>query len=54
MESGRIAVRMSATALHENLQRVCGTVKKMLDVDIFPWLERKSAPSTTWRSLGSE
>jgi hypothetical protein len=53
MESGRIAVRMPATALNENLQRVCGTVKKMLDVDIFPWLEGKRAASTDERYRAS-
>ena len=53
MESGRIAVRMPAAALDENLERVCGTVRKMLDVDIFPWLEGKRAASTDERYRAS-
>ena len=53
MEGGRIAVRMPAAALHENLERVCGTIKKMLDVDIFPWLEGKRAASVEERYRAS-
>ena len=53
MESGRIAIRMPATALNENLERVCGTITKMLDVDIFPWLEGKRTPSTEERYRAS-
>ncbi|MCX6638257.1 MAG: XamI family restriction endonuclease [Acidobacteria bacterium] len=53
MESGRIAIRMSATALNENLERVCGTLTKMLDVDIFPWLEGKRTASTEERYRAS-
>jgi hypothetical protein len=53
MESGRVAIRMPATALNENLERVCGTVTKMLDVDIFPWLEGKRTPSTEERYRAS-
>jgi hypothetical protein len=53
MEGGRIAVRMPAAALNENLERVCGTVKKMLDVDIFPWLEGKRTASVEERYRAS-
>src|SRR5208283_5171583 len=53
MESGRIAVRMPATALAENIERVCGTLKKMLDVEIFPWLEEKRAASADERYRAS-
>ncbi len=53
LERGRIAVRMSPAALKENLERVCGTVKTMLDVDIFPWLEGKRAASTDERYRAS-
>lgn len=53
MESGRIAVRMPATALNENLERICGTVKRMLDLDIFPWLEEKRAANTDERYRAS-
>ncbi|MGH9786087.1 MAG: XamI family restriction endonuclease, partial [Terriglobia bacterium] len=53
LERGKIAVRMPATALKANLQRVCGTVKGMLDVDIFPWLEGKRAASADERYRAS-
>ena len=53
MESGRMAIRMPATALNENLERVCGTVTKMLDVDIFPWLEGKRTAGTEERYRAS-
>jgi hypothetical protein len=53
MESGRIAVRMPAAGLSVNLERVCGTVKKMLDVDIFPWLEGNRAASADERYRAS-
>jgi len=53
MESGRIAIRMPATALNENLERVCGTITKMLDVDIFPWLEGKRTAGTEERYRAS-
>jgi hypothetical protein len=53
MESGRIAARMPAAALSENLDRVCGTVTKMLDTDIFPWLEAKRAASADERYRAS-
>ncbi len=49
LERGKIAVRMPAATLNENLERVCGTVRKMLDVDIFPWLEGKRTASTEER-----
>jgi hypothetical protein len=45
MESGRIPVRMADEALAENLSRICGTIAKMLDVDIFPWLAVKGVAS---------
>jgi len=45
MESGRMAVRMPARLLTENLKRVSATITKMLDVDIFPWLVAKGKAS---------
>jgi hypothetical protein len=52
MEGGRMA-RMSADALSENLNRVCVTVTRMLDVDIFPWLEGKRRASKAERYRAS-
>lgn len=45
IESGRIPIRMTEAALLENLRRIAGTIRKMLDVDIFPWLAAKGIAS---------
>jgi hypothetical protein len=44
---------MSADALSQNLNRVCETVTKMLDVDIFPWLEGRRTASKAERYRAS-
>lgn len=36
---------MSDSELESQLKRICETISKMLDTDIFPWLEDKTAPS---------
>jgi hypothetical protein len=45
IESGRIPIRMTEADLAENLKRISGTIAKMLDVDIFPWLAVKGIAS---------
>lgn len=39
MEAGKLAPRMSAAALDENLLKICRILTRLLDRDIFPWLE---------------
>lgn len=39
METGKLAARMSAAALDENLVKICRILTRLLDRDIFPWLE---------------
>lgn len=41
MEKGKLPVRMRASDLADNLTRISETIKRMLDHDIFPWLENK-------------
>lgn len=45
MEEGRLAARMKAELLDENLNRVCGVLSKLLDRDIFPWLDAGNDPT---------
>ena len=45
MEHGRIPPRMSEEKLVEELTSITKIVTKLLDYDIFPWLERKTVPT---------
>lgn len=42
MEAGKLPARMEAGDLHANLRRVANTITKMLDIDIFPWIPKKT------------
>lgn len=52
MEEGQIPPRMSEATLTDNLGRICETLQKMLDVDIFPWLEdgKRASPDVRHRA----
>jgi len=39
MEDGKLPVRMSATDLNVELTKLCRIISKLLDRDIFPWLD---------------
>lgn len=45
MEEGKLATRMKPLLLEENLAKVCQVLTKLLDRDIFPWLERGQRPT---------
>jgi hypothetical protein len=45
MEEGKVAVRMKPELLAEHLGAVCRILTKLLDVDIFPWLEAGQVPT---------
>ena len=45
LENGNLPVRMAETELEKQLERICKTISKMLDTDIFPWLEDKAEPT---------
>jgi hypothetical protein len=53
MEEGRLAKRMKAELLEENLNKVCGVLTKLLDRDIFPWLDAKTVPTEHERDRAS-
>lgn len=45
MEEGKLAMRMRAELLAENLESVCRVISRLLDHDIFPWLGAGKAPT---------
>lgn len=53
MEKGKIAVRMESGLLDESLGRVCGVITRLLDHDIFPWLDAGNAPTDHERDRAS-
>lgn len=53
MEEGRLAARMKAELLDENLTRVSRVISRLLDRDIFPWLDAGKDPSDHERDRAS-
>jgi hypothetical protein len=53
MEEGKLASRMKAELLEENLTKVCSVLSKLLDHDIFPWLNAAKAPTDHERDRAS-
>lgn len=53
MEEGKLAARMKAELLDENLTKVCRVLTKLLDRDIFPWLDAKKVPTVHERERAS-
>jgi XamI restriction endonuclease len=53
MEKGKLAVRMKPELLAEHLGSVCRVLTKLLDRDIFPWLESGKAPTDHERDRAS-
>lgn len=53
MERGRLPVRMKAETVDANLNEVCGVLMKLLDRDIFPWLDAAKKPTSRERDRAS-
>lgn len=53
MEEGKLSVRMKAEMLNENLNKVCAVLSKLLDRDIFPWLDAGKDPTDHERDRAS-
>ena len=53
MESGKLPLRMTKSDLDSNLNRICTIIQRLLDRDIFPWLNRKGSPNETDRQRAS-
>ncbi|WP_337995945.1 XamI family restriction endonuclease [Oleispirillum naphthae] len=45
MEEGRIPSRMDPAILEGDLQKICTTIRRMADPDIFVWLDRGAEPA---------
>ena len=53
MEDGKLPARMSRPELDDNLMRIVGIITRMLDSDIFPWLESGNQPTGKQRHRAS-
>ncbi|MGH2397932.1 MAG: XamI family restriction endonuclease, partial [bacterium] len=47
LEAGRLPMRMSPAQLDHHLKLICKTLQRLLDRDLFPWLERGAKPGAT-------
>jgi hypothetical protein len=53
LELGAIPSRMASPLLEENFQKIAEIIRRMLDTEIFPWLEYKKSPSRVERHRAS-
>lgn len=53
MEEGKLAARMKEDLLEENLHKICRVLTKLLDHDIFPWLDAGKDPTDHERDRAS-
>ncbi len=53
MEEGKLAARMKTELIDENLNKVCRVLAKLLDRDIFPWLDAAKDPTDHERQRAS-
>lgn len=53
MEEGKLASRMKAELLQDNLTKVCRVLTRLLDRDIFPWLDAGEEPTDHERDRAS-
>lgn len=53
MEEGRLAKRMAPELLSENLEAICSILNRLLDRDIFPWLDAGTEPTDYERDRAS-
>ncbi len=53
MGDGKLPVRMKAADLNTELTKICRIISRLLDRDIFPWLDAAKAPSDHERDRAS-
>ncbi len=53
MEKGKLPAKMRAAHLDAELTKVCGVLSQLLDRDIFPWLDNRTAPTDHERDRAS-
>lgn len=53
MEKGKLPTRMAAADLDMELTKICGILSRLLDRDIFPWLDNREGPTDHERDRAS-
>lgn len=53
MESGKLPTKMSDTDVDADLAKLCGIISRLLDRDIFPWLDAENSPTDHERDRAS-
>lgn len=53
MEKGKLSTKMQAADLEKQLTKLCRILTRLLDRDIFPWLEKQNAPTDRDRDRAS-
>ena len=53
MENGKLPIKMQATNLDAELNKLCNILSRLLDRDIFPWLDSRTAPTDHERDRAS-
>lgn len=53
MEQGRIPPRMAKNELYGHLKNICEVIRKLIDLDIFPWLAENRPPRNAERLRAS-
>jgi hypothetical protein len=53
MENGKLPTRMNATDLDSELNKLCRIISRLLDRDIFPWLDAAKGPTIHERDRAS-
>ncbi len=53
LENGKLPIRMNAVDLNADLTKLCRIIAKLLDRDIFPWLDAAKAPTDHERDRAS-
>lgn len=53
MEDGKLPTKMRTAQLDAELSKLCRILSRLLDRDIFPWLERRTAPTDHERDRAS-
>jgi hypothetical protein len=53
LEKGHLPLRLGEPDLTDHLQRLAAVISRLVDVDIFPWLEQQTSPTEVERSRAS-
>ncbi|HWO99533.1 MAG TPA: XamI family restriction endonuclease [Methylococcus sp.] len=53
MENGKLPTKMAAADLETELTKICGILSRLLDRDIFPWLDNRKGPTDHERDRAS-